>query len=164
MIKPTIRKTSFLMLTGIAGSVSGLLFSIFLCKKKYNQLEEKKKKMTEFYHVLTKWLSIRQNNKSLTEYFEKYNYKTIAIYGMKELGKRLYEELKETNINVRYAIDKNASQITADINVLTPDEPLDTVDVVVVTAIHYFDDIEMEMSEILECPIISIEDIIYELI
>jgi len=42
------------------------------------------------------------------------------------------------------------------------DDSLEDVDVVIVTAITFFDEIETKLSEKLDCPIISLEDILYE--
>ena len=98
----------------------------------------------------------------MVEYFKKNEYKTVAVYGMKELGERLCDELKGTDITVSYAIDKNADQLYADIDIVTPDDELAPVDVIVVTAITFFDEIEEMMSEKVDCPVISLEDIPYE--
>ena len=95
-------------------------------------------------------------------YFEKNNYKTVAIYGMKELGERLYDELKDSDVAVKYFIDKNAGELYADVDILTPDDELEPVDAIVVTATYYFDDIEETLGEKVEYPIVSLEDIIYE--
>ena len=64
---------------------------------------------------------------------------------------------------MRYAIDKNADMIYANVDVVTPDDELEPVDVIVVTAIYYFDEIEEDLSEKVDCPIISLEDILYEI-
>ena len=45
----------------------------------------------------------------------------------------------------------------------TADDTFPKVDAVVVTAITFFDEIKMELSKKLECPIISLEEILYEL-
>ena len=108
------------------------------------------------------WLRIRQEGKTLVDFFEKNDYKTVAIYGMKELGERLYDELENSGITVKYIIDKNADTIYADVDVLTPDDELEPVDVVVVTAIYYFDEIEEMLSERVDYPVVSLEDILYE--
>lgn len=82
---------------------------------------------------------------------------------MKELGEHLYDELEGTGIIVQYIIDKNADQIYADVEVKTPDEKLDQVDAIVVTAVYYFDEIEEMLSEKVDCPVLSLEDILYEM-
>ena len=48
-------------------------------------------------------------------------------------------------------------------DVVTPEDFLEEVDVIVVTAIHYFDEIESMLGEKVDYPIISLEDIIYEI-
>ena len=52
--------------------------------------------------------------------------------------------------------------IYADVDVVTPEDVLEPVDVVVVTAIYYFDEIEENLSGKIQCPIVSLEDILYE--
>lgn len=119
-------------------------------------------KVHALYMAFDQWLQIRQQGKSLVEYFTQNGYKTVAVYGMKELGERLCDELKGSDVTVSYAIDKNADAIYADVDVVTPDEELAPVDVIVVTAITYFDEIEEMLSEKVDCPIVSLEDILYE--
>ena len=109
------------------------------------------------------WLQIRQEGKTLVEYFTRNGFKTVAVYGMKELGERLCDELKGSDVTVRYAIDRNADTIYADVDVVTPEEELAEVDVIVVTAITYFDEIEEMLCEKVDCPIVSLEDILYEI-
>lgn len=85
---------------------------------------------------------MRQEGKTLVEYFEKQNYKNIAIYGMKELGECLYDELQGVGITVCYIIDKNANAIYSEVDVVLLESDLEPVDVIAVTAIYYFNEIE----------------------
>ena len=153
----------FPTLAGMAvGAIAGGIAARIAPVKRNEELLEGHKKVHELYMAFDQWLRLRQEGKTLVEYFEKYNYKTVAIYGMKELGERLYDELANTGIEVRYVIDKNADSIYADVDVVTPDNELEPVDVIVVTAIYYFDEIEENLSDKVECPIVSLEDILYE--
>ena len=143
----------------VAGGIAvGTGFSKKLCEK-----SEKGAKVHELYMAFDQWLQIRQQGKTLAEYFTRNGYKTVAVYGMKELGERLCDELKGTGVTVSYAIDRNADAIYADVDVVAPDGELAEVDVIVVTAITYFDEIEEMLREKMDCPIISLEDILYEL-
>lgn len=130
--------------------------------KKRKKSAENGAKLHALYMAYDQWLQLRQEGKTLVEYFKREGYQTIAIYGMKELGKRLYEELNGSGIKVAYCIDKNADSIYADVDVVTPDEELEPVDVIVVTAIYYFDEIEEMLGEKVDYPVISLEDILYE--
>ena len=48
-------------------------------------------------------------------------------------------------------------------DILTPEDELEPVDVIVVTAIYYFDEIEDMLFEKVDYPVVSLEDILYEL-
>ena len=150
-------------LAGLAvGAAAGGIAAQTTSSKKIKNLIDGHAKVHELYMAFDQWLRIRQEGKSLVEYFEKNNFKTVAIYGMKELGERLYDELENSGIEVRYIIDRNADSIYADVDVVTPDDELEPVDVIVVTAIYYFDEIEDMLSEKVDYPVISLEDILYE--
>lgn len=145
-----------------AGAVAGGIAARSAPLKKINKMAEGHAKVHELYMAFDQWLRIRQEGKTLVEYFETNGYKTVAIYGMKELGERLYDELKGSDIKVKYIIDRNADQISADVDVITPDNELEPVDVIVVTALYYFDEIEEMLSEAVDYPVVSLEDILYE--
>ena len=112
--------------------------------------------------MMNQWVKVKQEGKNLASYFEKYGYKKIAVYGMSYAGETLISELKETDITIAYGIDKNAASIYVDVDVLSMEDNLEPVDAVVVTAITFFDEIEEKLSEKMDCPIISLEDILYE--
>lgn len=161
-----IKKIVWSMIEILGGLAIGKTLSETQYKKKEILQSEQLEKQFEFYQLLTAWLEIRQKNKKLDEYFIKHKYKNVAIYGMKELGERLFEELNGTEINVLYTIDKNMTDIYKKTKFKTvyPNDEMEKVDVVVVTAIHYFSDIYMELSQYMDAEIISLEDVVYEMI
>lgn len=112
--------------------------------------------------MMNQWVKVKQEGKNLSSYFEKNGYKRIAIYGMSYTGETLVNELKGTGIEVVYAIDRNADSIYTDVDVLCMEDDLEEVDAVVVTAIAFFDEIEEALSAKMDCPILSMEDILYE--
>lgn len=159
-----MKKNVMSLLIGVVGSIGGFAGGIYLKGKENAKTEDKRIKMVEFYNLLLEWLSIEQQGKNLENYFIEKKYKTIAIYGMKELGDRLYYELKNSNnVQVKYAIDKNADDIISDLEILKPDDALEPVDAVVVTAIHYFDEIESDLSCVIDADIVSLEDVIFNI-
>ena len=80
---------------------------------------------------------------------------------MSYIGERLFEELKNSSIIIKYGIDKTKNGIYFDLDIVTVEDELATVDAIIVTAFHYFDEIEKQLSRKVQCPIISIEDILY---
>lgn len=157
-----MKKAISALLGMAAGAAAGGIAVGKKSSEKLQRTQEHGKKLHKLYMALDQWLRIRQEGKTLAEYFKKNEYMTVAVYGMKELGEHLCDELKDTGITVSYAIDKNADRIYADVDIVTPDDEFAPVDVIVVTAITFFDEIEEMLSEKVDCPIISLEDILYE--
>lgn len=113
--------------------------------------------------MMNQWVKVKQDGKNLATYFERNGYYNIAIYGMSYAGETLVEELKGSNIHVKYGIDQKADKIYAEFDVVTPDSLLEEIDVIVVTSITFFEEIEKSISTKVNCPIISLEDILYDI-
>ena len=75
----------------------------------------------------------RVQGKSLVTYFVKNRYRTIAFYGMSYAG----------------------------VNIITMEDELEDVGAVV-TAVTFFRKIEKWFSDKVDCPIISLENVLYE--
>lgn len=86
---------------------------------------------------MKQWVEVKQEGKNLSEYFMRSGYKNIAIYGMSYAGETLVNELKDTEINVKYGIDRNADSIYGEIDVVSMEDDLEEVDAIVVTAITF---------------------------
>lgn len=121
------------------------------------------KKNEAILKMFNQWLILKQEGKSIDKYFIDNGYRRIAIYGMSYAGERLLDDLKDSEIEVAYGIDRNAEHIFSEVEIVNLDDDLQPVDAVVVTAIYNFDDIEEKLSDRVDCPIISLEDVIYEL-
>lgn len=112
--------------------------------------------------MMNQWVKVKQEGKNLSDYFERNGYKRIAVYGMSYAGETFVDELKESKIEVVYGIDQNAHSLYSDVDIVSTEDTLEDVDAVVVTAITFFDEIEEKLSQKLDCPIVSLEDVLYE--
>ena len=156
-------KKGFLALTGaVVGAAAGAVAVNKLQGQVVDAKDAKIDKFKGYYNMLNQWLILKQEGESLEKYFTDNNYKTIAIYGMGEMGNRLYDELKNTDIEIKYAVDQNAAGTYSELEVLEKEDDFAEVDVIVVTATFAFDEIEEELSEKVDFPIVSLEDVVYE--
>ena len=150
----------------VFGAILGIVADEMLVGKKLHNSIRKSadtnKKFSEFYFTLLRWLKVRQERRNIADFLGSKGYKRIAIYGMKELGIALLDELRNSNVEVAYTIDRDADNIYVAAEVYKPDEELEPVDAVVVTAIHFYADIKKDMEKKLDCPIISLEDVVWE--
>ncbi|KAB1438651.1 hypothetical protein [Candidatus Galacturonibacter soehngenii] len=136
-----------------------------------NQLKDKIIVSTEkqidkfrlYYEVLNKWLKVEFDHYNIEDYFVERGYKTIAIYGMGELGNRLYERLDNSSIVVSYGIDRDPTLAFADLDILAFDEEerFEGVDCIVVSSVNAYDSIKKELRNKCDCDIISLEDVVY---
>lgn len=158
-----MKKWMLSLLSAVMGVVAGAGITSRLTEKTIKKNSDMSDKHLALFLMMNEWVKVKQEGKNLAEYFVEKGYKRIAIYGMSYAGETLLDELNDTDIEVVYAIDKNAKSIYLDIDTVTIESDLQEVDVVVVTAITFFDDIEEKLKEKLECPIVSLEDILYEI-
>ncbi len=158
-----MKKSIISILSVIAGTAIGAGTARKMSSKKEKEAQSMSDKHLALFLMMNQWVRIKQEGKNLASYLEKNNYKKIAIYGMSFAGETLVEELKGTDITIAYGIDKKADSIYADLNIVSMEDDLEEVDAVVVTAITFFDEIEGQLSNKVDCPIISLEDILYEI-
>jgi len=150
------------ILSAVAGCVAGVKLGTTVEKEKLKmQIMQSGNKYWQSYQMMDRWVRLKQEGKSLTDYFKKNGYQSIAIYGMSYSGITLLDELAGSSIEVKYGIDANADKIYSDIPVYKLSESLEPVDVVIVSPIYYFDEIERDVSEKMSCPVIPLDDVIF---
>lgn len=147
----------------MAGTALGTVLTGNIWKGKADKISKVSEKHLALYLMMNQWVKVKQQNGSIEEYLQKQGYKEIAIYGMNFVGETLLRELSGSDIRVRYGIDKNAANVHLDIHVVTPDDELPAVDAVIVTPITFFEEIEDMLYSKMDCPILSIDDILYEI-
>lgn len=154
-----MKKIIALLSAAIAGITAGIAIDKYIFKNKENK-KGKLGKFKNYYTVLNQWLSVKQNGKNLKEYFEKKNYRIIAVYGMGEMGNHLWDELEDSGIIIKYGIDREPGNTYSEVPVYTLADELEPVDAIIVSATFAFEEIKKELQSKATCPVISLEDVI----
>ena len=114
--------------------------------------------------MLNRWIRNKNEGKNIAEYLLANGYEQVAIYGLGFVGESLYDELKHTDVEVKYAIDNNADNLVYEnLTIIKPTKNMEHVDVIIVTAVYFYDDIEDMLRTITGDKVISLEDIVYDL-
>lgn len=154
------------VIMAVLSSVAGVALGAGVVRKKVSESEKKQKayadKHLELFLLMNQWVRVKQENRSIADYLQKKGFSTIAIYGMSYAGETLFNELEDSMIKVKYGIDKMADSVYSDIDIVSPESELEEVDAIIVTAITFFESIEKMLMEKVHCPILSLEDILYE--
>ncbi|MCI8567069.1 MAG: glycosyltransferase family 4 protein [Lachnospiraceae bacterium] len=127
-------------------------------------VEERKDfdKWHRLFLINNRWLQIRQQGNSLADFFTKNKIKQIAIYGMGHLGRSLYDELEESDVTVRYAIDRNPGTAMEVLKIVSPDGELEEVDAVVITALEA-EEIKIYLEKKCSYEVIKLTDILTDI-
>ena len=150
------------VLSTIVGSAVAVGGTRYVMAKKVKERSDMSDKHLALFLLMNQWVKVKQEGKSLVSYFDNNGYKKIAIYGMSYAGETLARELEDSDIEIKYGIDKKSDNIYAEFDIVSPEDYLAEVDAIVVTSITFFDEIEEKLSEKIGCPILSLEDILYE--
>lgn len=124
------------------------------------RLSDKHLQIIEVYDL---WMSLPHN--AIEKFLKKNNVGEIAIYGFSYLGKRLYEELKDSDIKIAYALDNNPKVKIEGMSVIKPDEMQGDIknETVIVTAIFDFDIIKKKLENNGYVNIVSLREILYDI-
>ena len=140
-----------------------LLALVFILRayfQKCNDYEIRLIQLKSMNRLYSLWERGKGSEKQLKEFFCKYNIESVAIYGMGKAGKMLYDEIKKTSVEVRYAIDQKADRKYKDLQVISPQSDLPEVDLVIITVIYEYNAIARELRKKMNCLLLSLEQIL----
>ena len=117
-------------------------------------------KSNVYLKIYDKWMTLKDSGVSLAAILERRGYKSVAIYGMGELGKHLYSELEKSGVEVKCYIDRKDTNIP--LKHYYPNEMIEGIDAIIVTAVMSYHEVYELYENHYSGRIISIEEIINE--
>ncbi|KHD15795.1 hypothetical protein [Clostridium butyricum] len=153
--------------------IIGILILLLMYNIKKDIIEQKRKKSMyyEYYNNLNVWIKIKNSYFQIEDYIKENNINSIAIYGVGDLGTRLYEELKESSVEIKYFTDKkfidNDGYAEYDnipmVNIKNYEEK-DSVDAIIITPFFYYESIKKDLKSFgVNVPIISLDTILSDI-
>lgn len=134
-------------------------------KEKLAVISRRAMRNEKLFLCMMEWVKAKIDGKNVSLYFEKRGWLRIAVYGIgvSGLDRRLYEELEGSPVKIIYGIDRAPDSVSADVDVYSPDDKLESVDAVVVTAVAFYDEIKKSFSGKMNSPIISLMDVFQDM-
>ena len=164
-----MRRVQLLLMKASRGMKSKMQIEKEITEEHYKGMDVswdlERNRLTLNAELLNRWLYLKIKGKSLGRYLLERNICRVAIYGMAALGMRLYEELTNDGVLVKYGIDRMPDKVDLRNKLLIVDasEEFDPdIDMVIVTPVLYFDEIGKLINSKISCPIMSIKDLIWE--
>lgn len=157
MIKKTICKSTKVLCYIVLVLIVAFRFALIVSKNK----DKATQKYRTYYRMLLSWLDMLEDGKKLCNYLKRNGYNNVAIYGGRDSGWHVVKQLQKTEIIVKYVIDKIVfSGEIGSLSIFRPDDELPEVDAVIVTPVWDYCNIKEQISRQINCPIISLEDVI----
>lgn len=147
----------------LLGIIIGLFAFFLLIKEDLVKINKMLAEKSEINAMVYKWISNNDRGCSISKYLREHGLNRIGIYGLGDLGEILFDELKRDRISIECVIDRNADCLCTDVLTCKPDDIIPKVDVILVTPIQHFDNIRDELKNKVDCPIVSIADVIFSI-
>lgn len=130
----------------------------------YSHSENKKiERLQGYYELLNKWVAIKNRGSAIDEFLIEQGWKKVSIYGYGEIGKRLYEEIGQSQlVNVVSVIDNSYknSDILSGISICSLSDELPIADITIITPVFAFENIKKDLNKKGITCCISIEEIL----
>lgn len=130
-------------------------------QERYRQMYLKNEKDVFLRDIIDRWMSFREKGIKLTDFLDR-GIKNIAIYGYGLLGWHFLEETKNTDLIVKYIIDRKKIVENIGIPQFFPGDDLPSVDAVIVTAVYCYGEVYQLLKTRGVQNIISLEYLIQE--
>lgn len=157
-MKKSLMSSMFSLLTG---TIAGSFVTKRIMDKRVQQNQKMADKHLALFLMMNQWVKVKQKGKHLVSYFEQNGYQEVAIYGMGYAGRTLADELENSSVRIKYGIDQNMDINDERFDIILPEDTFELVDVIVVTPITFFAEIEKRLREKTDCVIVSLEDILF---
>lgn len=118
--------------------------------------------------ILNRILFLKQRNKTVADYLRKEGIKTVSIWGCSDIGQRLYDELKESEIKIICGIDGKPAERNLPVETVNATKEnasfIAQSDAIIITAVFNLTEILDNISELnIHCKIYSIDKILMEM-
>lgn len=107
-----------------------------------------------------RWVNLKTRSGGVFEFIRDNEFERVAVYGMGSLGRSLCDELIYNGIELAYIVDQNKNVRYGEYACYTMQDELPEADVIIVTPISFFEEIQAELAKKVICPLLSLDDII----
>lgn len=147
--------------------IAGAAFSYVNSRRIYQKKEAEIERYKGYFNTLNQWMHLKQGGVSVARYLRQMGWRTVAVYGLGELGQHLCRELYGEGIRVEYGIDRNADDKEAidfcsGIHISDLGHEFTGVDAVIVTLPHLFQSLQGSLAEKFRCPVLDLERVLFE--
>lgn len=132
-------------------------------EKYFHHMERTILQLNNQCNILSEWLQLKLDKRSIAEYLESINCNRIIIYGFGKYGKLLKDDLHDSDITIIGIIDRRANLLkdVENMTIYTPNEQLPECDAIIVSVIKNYDRVLLDMKNKVKIPVMSLYELLY---
>lgn len=137
----------------------------FITKKELEREKAGVKKMGGVLALANQIIRANSQGKTISGNIEELGIRTVAIYGMGEIGERMMEDiLLNSSVKLLYGIDVKASELYMAVPVYTLDQAavMEKPDLILLTVGGGSDSLRKEIREKMSCEVMTIGELLCE--
>ncbi|MBE5969036.1 MAG: glycosyltransferase family 2 protein [Lachnospiraceae bacterium] len=115
-----------------------------------------------YYHMFYGITKLAMEGKNIASFVRKHNLKKAAIYGWGIAGKMLYKLLKKEDVEISFIVDRNNASNEYDVPAFNDVTDLPETEMIIVSAIADFHNIEKSLYPHVDYPIYCMDDVVCE--
>lgn len=162
-MKMAVKHFGMIAISIIIGIITGIVMIMRFCEKVLKKEFKRANKNGYIFRKVCKWLRAEQSRQTIDLKLMERQISEVAIYGKGEMGKCLIKELENSNVKIKYLVDKDSNSNEFQYKCYHPEDLLPEVQAIIVTPIYQFDEIAAELKYSGNVQIISLEELIDEL-
>lgn len=162
-MKKIIKGFGLVMISLVIGIIAGVIMITGFCEKIMTNEVERANKNGYIFRKVCKWLRAEQRRQTIDLKLRERQISEVAIYGNGEMGKCLIRELENSDVKIKYLIDKNSNSNELTYKCYHPKDLLPEVQAIIITPIYQYAEIVAELKYSGNVQIISLEELIDEL-
>ena len=162
-MKKILNCFGLIIISIIPGIITGVILIMGFCEKIMTIESERANKNGYIFRKVCKWLRAEQRRQTIDLKLKERQISEVAIYGNGEMGKCLIKELENSNVKIKYLIDKNSNSDESSYKCYHPKDLLPEVQAIIITPIYQYAEIAPTLKCCGNVQIISLEELIDEL-
>ena len=146
----------------VIGGLAGGIITFRITLKKREAEKRNIERLNRTLNMLNQWLILKEKGIELKFPIENSINKKVIIYGFSIKGRHLARELIRSGVEVTAAIDRKKMSPFENIHVYQINHCNIEADIIINTVITEHQSVSNNLKKYFDCPIVSLEDIIFE--
>jgi len=121
------------------------------------------KRYERYFRLFDKWLTIKESHIDIGGYLYSHGIHSIGIYGLGMMGRHLIAELSDSEVDIKYGVDKKAAINNQIFSIFKTCDKIPEADAVIITVVYNYESIIKELKNHTKAEVILLSELINQI-